>query len=167
MKRMVKNGDLIDVEPDGSITVAGKPIGGGGDYSAGSNIEINAAKEISIKPNITGIESFQFKGNTTPIIGAEGSAIKLKSKSVYNEFPSIFIYPYSDDNPDRYLSLSFLCDNYNTSSGVTFDHRGLTGNAFAFLTKGSKVPFVPSDNGTYVLKATVSGSSVTYSWVAE
>ena len=30
MKRMVKNGDLIDVEPDGSITVAGKPIGGGG-----------------------------------------------------------------------------------------------------------------------------------------
>ncbi len=30
MKRMVKNGDLIDVEPDGTITVAGKPIGGGG-----------------------------------------------------------------------------------------------------------------------------------------
>lgn len=30
MKRMVKNGDLLDVEPDGSITVAGKPIGGGG-----------------------------------------------------------------------------------------------------------------------------------------
>ena len=30
MKRMVKNGDLIDVEPDGSITVAGKPVGGGG-----------------------------------------------------------------------------------------------------------------------------------------
>ena len=28
---MVKNGDLIDVEPDGSITVAGKPIGGGGE----------------------------------------------------------------------------------------------------------------------------------------
>ena len=31
MKRMVKNGDLIDVEPDGTITVAGKPIGGGGE----------------------------------------------------------------------------------------------------------------------------------------
>ena len=30
MKRMVKNGDLIDVEPDGTITVAGKPVGGGG-----------------------------------------------------------------------------------------------------------------------------------------
>ena len=29
MKRMVKNGDLIDVEPDGTITVAGKPGGGG------------------------------------------------------------------------------------------------------------------------------------------
>lgn len=28
MKRMVKNGDLIDVEPDGSITVAGKPVEG-------------------------------------------------------------------------------------------------------------------------------------------
>lgn len=30
MKRMVKNGDLLDVEPDGTITVAGKPVGGGG-----------------------------------------------------------------------------------------------------------------------------------------
>ena len=49
MKRMVKNGDLIDVEPDGSITVAGKPIGGGSDYTAGSNIEISEAKEISLK----------------------------------------------------------------------------------------------------------------------
>lgn len=29
MKRMVKNGDLIDVESDGTITVAGKPVGGG------------------------------------------------------------------------------------------------------------------------------------------
>ena len=67
---MVKNGDLIDVEPDGTITVAGKPIGGGGggDYTAGSNIQINEAKEISVKSDITGVNSFRFSGDSSPLI---------------------------------------------------------------------------------------------------
>ena len=168
MKRMVKNGDLIDVEPDGTITVAGKPVGGGGgDYTAGSNIEISESKEISLKGDITEINSFRFSGKTSPLISSSGSAIKIKSKSISNEFPSIFLYPYSDNNPDRYIYITFLSDNYNVNSGITIDHRGLTGDAYAFLTKGSKVPFVPTGNGTYVLKATVSGGAVTYTWVAQ
>lgn len=171
MKRMVKNGDLIDVEPDGSITVAGKPIGGGGsDYTAGSNINISETKEISLKKDITGIESFQFTGSTTPMIGGYGSAVTIKNKNRYNDFPALYLYPYNNVNkPDRYFFITFTSDDSNINSGVTFDNRGQTGGegSFVFLTKGSRVPFVPSDNGTYVLKATVSNGSVTYTWEAQ
>lgn len=38
-------------------------------------------------------------------------------------------------------------------------------NSYVLLTK--ELPTPPSSNGTYVLKCTKSGSSVTYSWVAE
>ena len=166
MKRMVKNGDLIDVEPDGSITVAGKPIGGGGsDYTAGSNIEISTAKEISLKKDLTAIDSIQFSVVNSPVIGSYGAGVKIKNVNLYVDFPNLYLYPYdSDENPDRYFSFSVLADKGNLNAGVTFDHRGLTGTAFAFLTKGSRVPFVPSENGTYVLKATVSSGTVTYSW---
>ena len=170
MKRMVKNGNLLDVEPDGTITVAGKPIGGGGggDYTAGSNIEISEAKEISLKTNLTGIDSFQFSGNNSPIIEREGSGIKIKNTNIRRDFPEIYLYPYDNaTNPSRYFFFSVVGDSANVNSGVTFDNRGLNGSSYAFLTKGSKVPFVPSANGTYVLKATVTNGNVTYTWVAE
>ena len=168
MKRMVKNGDLIDVEPDGSITVAGKPIGGGGgDYTAGSNIEISEAKEISVKKDLTAIDSLKFSVVDSPIIGGYGTGVKIKNVNRYNDFPSIYLYPYdSNIYPDRYFFFNVIADDVNTNSGVTFDHRRLNGTAFAFLTKGSSVPFVPSQDGTYVLKATVSNNKVTYEWVA-
>lgn len=169
MKRMVKNGDLIDVEPDGSITVAGKPIagGGGGDYTAGSNIEISASKEISVKKDLTAIDSLQFSVVDSPIIGSYGAGVKIKNVNLYIDFPDIYLYPYdSNKNPDRYFFFSVIADHRNTNYGVIIDHRGLTGAAYAFLTKGSSVPFVPSQDGTYVLKATVSNNKITYEWVA-
>lgn len=52
MKRMVKNGDLIDVEPDGSITVAGKPIGGGGGGITKRTMTIPAS-ELTPSPDDT------------------------------------------------------------------------------------------------------------------
>ena len=170
MKRMVKNGDLIDVEPDGTITVAGKPVGGGGggDYTAGSNIEISEAKEISLKNDITGINSLKFTGPETPVLGSTGYALKIKSISKVNDYPSIYFYPRNaDSNPDRYISIDFIGDSLNLNSKVKIDARKFNNEVFAFLTKGSRVPPVPSDNGTYVLKATVSGGTITYSWVAE
>ena len=76
MKRMVKNGDLIDVEPDGSITVAGKPIGGGGgssfsivtllssDLTPDSQIttraNINETKNAELDSLFEGENAFQF-----------------------------------------------------------------------------------------------------------
>ena len=166
---MVKNGDLIDVEPDGSITVAGKPIGGGGsDYTAGSNIQISEAKEISLKKDITGINSVHFGASSSPTIGDFGnSGIKIKSNISAYSYPPIYLFRYGYDESE-YKYICFICYGDNTDNQIiTFDHRGQNGNLFAFLTRGEKVPFVPSTDGTYVLKATVTNGAVTYTWVAE
>ena len=169
MKRMVKNGDLIDVEPDGSITVAGKPIGGGGggDYTAGSNIQISEAKEISLKADITGINSIKFTGNKTPNITVVDNAnLAIKSNSSDFEYPAVNLYRYGYDlSSDRRISLIFEADD-NPYNSLFFDIRNFGKVNYAFITKGGKVPPVPSENGTYVLKATVSGNAITYTWVA-
>ena len=170
MKRMVKNGDLIDVEPDGSITIAGKPVGGGGsDYTAGSNIQISEAKEISVKSDITGINSVRFGGTNSPTIGDyENSGIKIKSNSSSHDYAPIYLFRYGYNEVNN-RSLCFLCSSDNNSDQrIYIDHRGETGPVFAFLTRGTKkVPFVPSADGTYVLKATVTGASVEYTWEKE
>ena len=169
MKRMVKNGDLIDVEPDGSITVAGKPVGGGGggDYTAGSNIQISEAKEISVKPDITGINSIKFAGNSTPSIGISDNAkLKIKSNSSDFKYPAIDLYRYGyDESSNKRLSLIFEGEPISYDA-LFIDVTNFDGTKYAFITRGSKVPPVPSENGTYVLKATVSGSTITYTWVA-
>ena len=168
MKRMVKNGDLIDVEPDGSITVAGKPVGGGGsDYTAGSNIEISEAKEISLKGDITGINSIKFTGNKTPNISVVDNAnLAIKSNSSEFVYPAVNLYRYGYElSSDRRISLIFKADDSPYNS-LFFDMRNFGQINHAFITKGGNVPPVPSENGTYVLKATVSGSNITYTWVA-
>ena len=200
MKRMVKNGDLLDIEPDGTITAGGKAInaveanptgeatetltklkvgettygvegggggGGGGDYTAGRNIEISEAKEISLKSDITGINSFKFAGNSSPVIGVLSNGnLKIKSNSSDFEYPAFYLYRYGySESSDKVLGLIFRTDVI--SNGVLFfDMQGFGDMNYAFITKGAKVPPVPSENGTYVLKATVSGSTITYTWVA-
>lgn len=169
MKRMVKNGDLIDVEPDGTITVAGKPVGGGGssDYTAGSNIEISEAKEIAVKSDITGINSIKFAGKKGPEIRIANSAnLAIKSNSSDFTYPAINLYRYGYDiSSNKRISLIFDGDDI-PFEGIHFDIRNFGDSKYAFITKGGKVPPVPSENGTYVLKATVSGSAITYTWVA-
>ena len=169
MKRMVKNGDLLDVEPDGTITVAGKPIGGGGsDYTAGNNIEISENKEISLKSDITGINSFKFAGNSSPDIGlGNGSNLKIKSNASGFDFPNFYLYRYGyEESSQRYIKIVFRADN-TPNVGMFFDSRDFGDVSYVFMTKGGRVPPVPSTSGTYVLKATVSGGKTTYSWVAE
>ena len=166
---MVKNGDLIDVKPDGSITVAGKPVGGGGsEYTAGSNIEISESKEISLKNNISGIESVKFGSDIGPTLGhygGSGLGLNCNSNS-YDYLPIYMVRRGTDESKNENICLIFYSDNH-THYNIYFDRRGLSGDAYAFLTKGGRVPFVPSNDGTYVLKATVSGGAVTYNWVAE
>lgn len=170
MKRMVKNGDLIDVEPDGSITVAGKPVGGGGggDYTAGSNIEISEAKEISVKSEMTEINGITFAQTESCKIFAEKNIIKIKALGTGNNIRYPVIYLLTSDDSKTYFRIipKANMSNYQSLIIDTLDFE-FGKDAYAFLTRGSKVPLVPSGNGTYTLKATVSGSSVTYSWVAE
>ena len=169
MKRMVKNGDLIDVEPDGSITVAGKPIGGGGgDYTAGSNIQISESKEISVNPELSGINKIDLSQSDSCIISGENEGginveTKYKTSGVY--------YPHfslkSSDNSLKNIRIYFLANSKRQSQYIYFDATESNGTILhTFLTNG-KVPLVPSTNGTYVLKATVSSGIVTYTWVAE
>lgn len=167
---MVKNGDLLDVEPDGSITVAGKPIGGGGggDYTAGSNIQISEAKEISLKKNITGINSFKFAENLSPTIGSfGGDGIKIKCNSTANSYAPIYLFRKGFNESERkYLNFIFYTDDKSNNT-LFFDARSFPETNYVFITRGGKVPPVPSADGTYVLKATVSGGAVTYTWVAQ
>ena len=169
MKRMVKNGDLIDVEPDGTITVAGKPVGGGGgsDYTAGRNIEISEAKEISLKKDLTDVHTIGFSNNQScEIAGDNPGSLYIKSKSESFSHPQIVLRPKTEGrNKSIYLNFIGSLNNY---SYIKFDTSDSGGNQlYGFLTRKSKVPLVPSENGTYVLKATVSGENVTYAWVAE
>ena len=168
MKRMVKNGNLLDVEPDGSITVAGKPIGGGGsDYTAGSNIQISEAKEIAVKSDLTGINSIRLKSEDDDVdISAEGyGKFVIKTYSTAVNWPIISLRTKSSLTKDVILKFTH---NQSTAQTIYIDANDSgSSTVYGFLTRGSKVPFVPSGDGTYVLKATVSGGAVTYTWVAE
>ena len=202
MKRMVKNGDLIDVEPDGSITVAGKPIGGGG----GSN-----DREITL--------TMPYASNSA------GNTIKFSyiEKEIYDKinqfyYDTIKVY-YNDGNPigvfhvtrfanwstELYGSKYYACIGYENANGqettwygksirYTFfmaikTHYASSDNLYYFdivrAPEDINTLKIPSDidrskfdalykladkptgDGTYVLKATVSGGAVTYTWVAE
>ena len=166
MKTMVKNGDLLDVEPDGTITVAGKPIGGGGsDYTAGSNIEISQEKEIAVKSTLTGIESVKFANNYACRLESNVYGdLLVKTTSPYHDFSFIRLFKtnsteasvdiYCQSNYQHNQNLRFVVNDYNGS------------DAFCVFTRGGVVPQVPKEAGTYILKATVSGNNVTYEWVA-
>ena len=200
MKRMVKNGDLLYVEPDGSITAGGKAIkaveanptdeatatlekvkigdvaynvggggGGGSDYTAGSNIEISESKQIAVKSDLTGINTVRLDAEygNVQILSYDQGNLKIKSLASYNHNPSIYLES-SDPTSLRGLLLSFVNKGTGiTNQGINFDLSDTSKSTYVFLTIGSKVPFVPSDNGTYVLKATVSNGEITYAWVAQ
>lgn len=140
-------------------------VGGGSDYTAGSNIEISEAKEISLKPNITDINTFKFAGNSSPDIGIEnGSILKIKSNSSSFDYPSFYLYRYGyEESSLRRIKLVFKADNY-PDVGMFFDSRNFGDISYVFMTKGGRVPPVPSGTGTYILKASVGGGAVTYTW---
>ena len=170
MKRMVKNGDLIDVEPDGSITVAGKPVGGGGsDYTAGKNITISEAKEISIPDDIGLLKSISIYNRK------ESGKITLKqsydhSLTIESEnqsyVPSLIVHAGTGVSAKE-LKIRFNNIPIEKTYQLLFDFNGINeSNVYPFISR-SRIPDVPSGDGTYSLKATVSAGAVTYSWVAQ
>lgn len=139
-------------------------VGGGSDYTAGNNIEISASKAIAVKSDLTGIDSVRLKsqyGDVT-ISAHDQSRFKIKSHTSYNSLPSIYLEP-RDPFSLKQMTLSFI-KNEKAYQNISFDLSGTENDGYAFLTIGSKVPFVPSGDGTYILKAHVSSGTITYSW---
>lgn len=166
MKRMVKNGNLIDVEPDGTMTVAGKPIGGGGggDYTAGSNIEISESKAISLKNSLTNLNTIRFKNGFDGFIisSPDAGQLKIKGQDITNFLPKIVLEPW---NPAERKQVKLIFNNYiSADQSIYFDTSETSEDKYAFLVRGSKVPSVPSGDGNYILKASVSGGAVNYTW---
>ena len=193
MKRMVKNGDLIDVEPDGTITVAGKPIGGGENErelklimpydssDSSSDKKLNIDDEIwnninncyyeTIKlfyndGNPIGVFNvFNFTDNGNYISNNKNyTCISIKkdtpptSQTWYGVANTIYTFVYIrtySSGAKKYLYLS----QYNV-----FSVPNLIQSKFDALYK---LADKPTQDGTYVLKATVSGGAVTYTWVAQ
>ena len=191
MKRMVKNGDLIDVEPDGTITVAGKPIGGGENdreltliapytkESLSNNKKIYVDRETYVKIADCYYETIKIYYNDENPLGI------FNALSLYDDANKIISRKYV--SPSYYDSSSKLNAWYGknitkpwtaiikTGSGIDTYYIEINGyQAFPIpeldQTKFDalyKLADKPTQDGTYVLKATVSGGAVTYTWVAQ
>ena len=193
MKRMVKNGDLIDVEPDGTITVAGKPIGGGGG---------SGDREISLfMPYPSGDTTSDKRIYVEQEIWNKISNCYYETVKIYynDGNPLGVFHPLNIEDADnhinskRYACVSDCLANYSTtawygndilkywfaylmlssnSTGKFIRIYGTQPQAIPELQKESfdrlyKLADKPTQDGTYVMKATVSGGAVTYAWVAQ
>lgn len=176
MKRMVNNGDLIDVKPDGTITVAGKPIGGGGGLSdvietdgttttihSILNVDgkINAPNGVSTL-NVVNISQIQFckniSFNDAYSIGYDDNnkAIKLYN---YNFIPKISLAC----NTARIL-LSYITDVSIEGKTGNFQFKAANKDAI-FSGFRARIPEPPASEGSYKLVATVSSAGdLTFAW---
>lgn len=136
--------------------------GGGSDYTAGNNIEISEAKAIAVKSALTGIDSINFAPNGECKITGNNGELHLHSSASFFDYPGIIFE--KKDNSGKSIYVVFT-SNYSGNQRVRFpvsDYHG--SDAFGVFTRGGAVPPVPSTDGTYILKASVSGFNVTYTW---
>lgn len=136
--------------------------GGGSDYTAGSNIEISGSKQISVKSALTGVDSIKFSPDDSCKISGDGGFTIYSSNSFF-DYPSISLK--KKDNSGKYISVNFTTNYSGSHQRVRFPVDNYNGSdAFGVFTRGGVVPPVPSNVGTYILKANVSASKVTYTW---
>ena len=191
MKRMVKNGDLLDVEPDGTITVAGKPVGGGGgsddrvlklvmpfasNDSTSSKYAIVEDENVWDKLNNYYYESIILYYNDDYPLGVFNvvdyyqGGIKKKYIAMVPKFKGSDYSQWFGKTNGSYYSIHLT---FNTTSGVHkvgyYQSDAITGYVLdqSKFDALYKLADKPTQDGTYVLKATVSGGSVTYTWVAQ
>lgn len=192
---MVKNGDLIDVEPDGSITVAGKPIGGGGGGSSDREISLimpyapndsSDNKKVYIDDEIYNkINEFYY--DTIKLYFNDGNPIGVFNVFHFNDYGgSIYNikgyaclaveWPTSTTSTwygsyEQYRSFAYIFIS-SDAQGKFLRIIGRSKQVIPELVKENfdalyKLADKPTGDGTYVLKATVSGGAVTYTWVAQ
>ena len=196
MKRMVKNGNLIDVEPDGTITVAGKPIGGGSsDKDLIINLDFSSTDQKTYPQYVTLPTNTITKINDNYYDSI--TFIYNDGKQAAKFFASNFFYSgdYSGALRGRYSG--YYCLTSSDTSSMASKWYGKDYKALRRLKILVEVPYnqitispdlpnyqipvldqakfdalykladKPTQDGTYVLKATVSGGAVTYTWVAQ
>ena len=144
--------------------------GGGGEgttYTAGKNISISEANEISVADNI-GVSSIKLAPkyndqNYDTYLKDAHLGLKVENKTEYCPEIKFFndVYSYYSVKLG-WKNLNWGCSNY-----VYFDFKTKKGGDFYPFMSRVSVPDVPTSDGTYVLKAVVSSGELTYSWVKE
>ena len=165
---------LVKANPTGEATqtlekvkigdVAYNVGGGGSEYTAGSNIEISESKAISLKSDLTDLNSIRLKSSyyDVTISSDELGKFKIKSQALTNNLPKIALESW---NINERKKLNLIFKNYKLAEQtIYFDSSETSEDEYAFLVRGSNVPSVPSVDGNYILKASVSGGAVTYTW---
>lgn len=175
MKRMVKNGDLIDVEPDGTITVDGKAINAIEANPTGEATE--TLEKIKIGDVAYNVGGGGGGGTTESVVITNPSTNRAITLSAGYDSRSYFCDTLSiRTNGEKNLGIN-LIGSSSSYTKIRFDGIGydrylvVKGNdiqkQYLYISASrASIPDVPKDNGTYMLKATVSGDNLTYSWVA-
>ena len=197
MKRMVKNGDLIDVEPDGSITVAGKPVGGGGGNDKSLTLTMPYPRNLSTSDMFIPLDDETWN----KIKNCEYEAIKIYYNDGYplGIFNLLYYFYQGSYGEGKIDAKEYTCVANRTGStsvdvwyGTSYNNNtrfaklecksdksgkyiriwGYSAGSSLNLSKEKfdalyKLADKPTQNGTYVLKATVSNGAVTYTWVAQ
>ena len=220
MKRMVKNGDLIDVEPDGTITAGGKAINGVEANPTDDATEtLEKVKIGNVAYKVGGSENERVLTLILPYASTAEPAYDrryttIDDENVWNNlndyyYETIKIY-YNDGKPlgvfnviDYYDPQGNFKKNYTIivpqyrrsqysqwygtqtsysycyslrfytsggskrvsfSDGESYNYYGFDKSKFDALYK---LADKPTQDGNYILKATVSGGAVTYTWVAQ
>lgn len=176
MKRMVKNGDLLDVEPDGSITVAGKPIGGGGGLSDvietdGTTTTIHSILNVDGKINAPNGVSNLHTVNINQI--QECANIYFKDafrincnwdKKAIDIINYNFIPKISLSANTSHILLSYIPDVSVEGKTGNFQFKSANKDAI-FSGFRSRIPEPPTSAGTYRLVATVSSTGdLAFTW---
>ena len=154
-----------------AYNVGGGGGGGGSDYTAGKNITISEAKVISLVDNIEPVKSISLFNNN------ESAKVELFQSSDFNlsigitdysYFPSIRLFA-GDGLTNKDLNISFENASLNKIYNLCFDFSDIkvsSKKCYPLISR-ERIPDVPSGDGTYILKATVSNGALSYSWIAE
>lgn len=155
------------MEKKKNIAVLSASGGGeGATYTAGKNISISEANEISVVDNMSDVTSIEIKPWATSgkptILTDYNYKLYVKNKADY--CPSIRfcndVYSYNS------VEFKWERTNWGNFNYITFPFNYEYGTFYVFMSR-STIPDVPKSDGTYVLKATVSSGTLTYSWVKE
>lgn len=139
---------------------------GGATYTAGKNISISEANEISVADKVSNLTSIDFVANfsgDTNLTLKDYNGLGVRTKNSW--CPSI---NFTNDVYSYYsVTLNWKNLTWGNNNYVYFDFKNKAGGDFYPFMSRVSVPDVPTADGTYVLKATVSSGTLTYSWVKE